>query len=98
MSRLGQLNSVLAQGAHAYGFGVVQPRFTGHELCTADPYVQGASDPAPLHPTAAGELAIALADQQALPGLVPSPVVSPSVSASPTSAVALSSRAGASVR
>jgi hypothetical protein len=30
--------------------------------------VQGAGDPAPLHPTAAGELAIALADQQALPG------------------------------
>jgi hypothetical protein len=99
MSRLGQLNSVLAQGAHAYGFGVVQPRFTGHELCTADPYVQGASDPAPLHPTAAGQLAIALADQQALPGLVPSPVISPSVSASPTSAVALgSSRAAASAR
>ena len=89
MSRLGQLNSVLAQGAHAYGFGVVQPRFTGHELCTADPYVQGASDPAPLHPTAAGQLAIALADQQALPGLVPAPAVTPAVSASPSSAVAL---------
>jgi hypothetical protein len=100
MSRLGQLNGVLAHGARTFGFGVVQPRFTGHELCTADPYVQGAGDPAPLHPTAAGELAIALADQQALPGLVPTPVVSPSVSASPTSAVALGSArtAGAGVR
>jgi GDSL-like Lipase/Acylhydrolase family len=98
MSRLGQLNTVLARGAHTFGFGVVQPRFTGHELCTADSYVQGPSDPAPLHPTAAGELAIALADQQALPDLVPAPAVSPSVSASPTSAVALGSSrtAGAS--
>jgi hypothetical protein len=89
MARLGQLNTVLAQGAQAFGFGAVQPQFTGHELCTPDPYVQGAGDPAPLHPTAAGELAIALADQQALPTLTPSPVVTPSSSASPTSAVAL---------
>jgi hypothetical protein len=48
---------------------VADPPFTGHELCTADPYVQGPSDPAPLHPTATGELAIALADQQVLPTL-----------------------------
>jgi hypothetical protein len=66
LSRLGQLNTVLAQGAQTFGFGVADPPFTGHELCTADPYVQGPGDPAPLHPTAAGELAIALADQQAL--------------------------------
>ena len=81
MARLGQLNTVLAQGARTFGFTVVNPPFAGHELCTADPYVQGPSDPAPLHPTAAGELAIALADQQALPkaeGLVPPP---PSASA-----------------
>jgi hypothetical protein len=83
-SRLAQLNTVLAQGAQTFGFGVAQPQFTGHELCTSDPYVQGPGDPAPLHPTAAGELAIALADQQALPkaeGLVPAPSASPSVSA-----------------
>jgi hypothetical protein len=82
-SRLAQLNTVLAQGAQTFGFGVAQPQFTGHELCTSDPYVQGPGDPAPLHPTAAGELAIALADQQALPkaeGLVPAPSASPSVS------------------
>ncbi len=79
LSRLGQLNTVLAQGAQTFGFGVTDPPFAGHELCTADPYVQGPGDPAPLHPTAAGELAIALADQQALPkieGLVPAPSVS----------------------
>jgi hypothetical protein len=77
-ARLGQLNTVLAQGASLFGFGVAMPRFTGHELCTADPWVQGPSDLAPLHPNAAGELAIALADQQALPLLEPSPVVVPS--------------------
>jgi len=92
VARLGQLNKVLAQGAQAFGFGDVQPDFAGHELCTDDPYVQGATDPAPFHPTAAGQLAIALADQQALPDLTPSPVVTPSSSASPTSAVALPAR------
>jgi hypothetical protein len=83
-SRLAQLNTVLAQGAQTFGFGVTEPQFSGHELCTANPYVQGPDDRAPLHPTAAGELAIALADQQALPkveGLVPAPTPSPSVSA-----------------
>jgi hypothetical protein len=82
-ARLGQLNAVLAQGAQTFGFGVTDPSFTGHELCTSDPYVQGPGDPAPLHPTAAGELAIALADQQVLPkveGLVPAPSPSPSLS------------------
>jgi hypothetical protein len=81
LSRLGQLNTVLAQGAGTFGFGVADPPFTGHELCTADPYVQGAGDRAPLHPTAAGELAIALADQQVLPrleGQVPAPAGTPS--------------------
>jgi hypothetical protein len=84
LSRLGQLNAVLAQGAQTFGFGVTGPQFTGHELCTADPYIQGPGDRAPLHPTAEGELAIALADQQALPkveGLVPSPSPTPTLSA-----------------
>jgi hypothetical protein len=79
LARLGQLNTVLAEGAQTFGFGVADPPFTGHELCTADPYVQGPDDSAPLHPTAAGELAIALADQQVLPtlrGLKPASVVS----------------------
>jgi len=82
-ARLAQLNAVLAQGAQTFGFGVTDPPFTSHELCTSNPYVQGPGDPAPLHPTAAGELAIALADQQVLPkveGLVPAPSPSPSLS------------------
>jgi lysophospholipase L1-like esterase len=65
-SRLDQLNKVLAQGAGAFGFGVVQPQFTGHELCSSDPYVQGPTDAAPLHPNIQGQLAIALADEQAI--------------------------------
>ena len=102
LSRLGQLNTVLAQGAQTFGFGVTDPSFTGHELCTADPYVQGPGDPAPLHPTAAGELAIALADQQALPtveGLVPAPSATPTAgSAAPGSAAPGSAGAPGSAR
>ena len=85
LARLAQLNTVLAQGAGLFGFGVAAPRFTGHELCTTDPWVQGPADPAPMHPNAAGELAIALADQQAFPTLTPSPVVLPSPAPSPSS-------------
>ena len=88
-ARLGQLNKVLQQGANLFGFGIATPRFTGHELCTHDPWVQGPSDPAPLHPNAAGELAIALADQQAFPLLLPSPVQLPSPAPSPTASPAL---------
>jgi hypothetical protein len=78
LARLGQLNTVLAQGAQTFGFGLADPPFTGHELCTAEPYVQGPTDPAPLHPTVTGELIIALADQQALPKLEnPAPTAEP---------------------
>ncbi|MEU0340474.1 SGNH/GDSL hydrolase family protein [Streptomyces bobili] len=65
-SRLAALNAVLRQGAETAGFTAVKPDFEGHRLCSAQPYVQGPADRAPLHPTAAGALAIALADQQAL--------------------------------
>ncbi|MEU7136748.1 SGNH/GDSL hydrolase family protein [Streptomyces sp. NPDC046261] len=65
-ARLTELNTVLRQGALASGFTAVRPDFTGHELCSKDPFVQGPTARAPLHPTAAGELVIALANQQAL--------------------------------
>ena len=65
-SRLGQLNTVLVQGARSFHFGIARPTFTGHGLCTPDPYVQGPTDPAPFHPNIEGELAIALADEQAI--------------------------------
>jgi hypothetical protein len=65
-SRLATFNTVLADGAASFAFDAVAPSFAGHELCTSQSFVQGLDDAAPLHPTAAGEIAIALADEQAL--------------------------------
>lgn len=66
VSRLTTFNTVLADGAASFGFDAVAPSFVGHELCTPQSFVQGLDAAAPLHPTAAGEIAIALADEQAL--------------------------------
>jgi hypothetical protein len=65
-SRLQTLNTVLAEGAAQFRFSSPQPEFTGHQLCTPQPYVQGLSAAAPFHPTVLGQFAIALADQAAL--------------------------------
>jgi lysophospholipase L1-like esterase len=65
-SRLATLNAVLADGAAQFDFSSPQPDFTGHQLCTSQPYVQGLDAAAPFHPTVLGQLAIALADQAAL--------------------------------
>jgi lysophospholipase L1-like esterase len=65
-SRLDTLNQVLAQGAAQFGFSSPQPDFSGHQLCTPQPYVQGLGAAAPFHPTVLGQLAIALADQAVL--------------------------------
>ncbi len=84
---LNALNQVLAKGARASGLITVHPDFTGHALCDPNSFVQGLTDPAPFHPTAAGELAIALADQTAIsqhPAPSPSPSPSPSTPASPS--------------
>jgi len=70
-SRLSTLNAVLAKGATEFRFISPLPDFTGHQLCTSQPYVQWLGDPAPFHPTAAGQLAIALTDQAALRMPVP---------------------------
>ena len=70
-SRLATLNTVLAKGAAQFGFSSPQPDFAGHQLCTSQPYVQGLAAAAPFHPTALGQLAIALADQAALRQLRP---------------------------
>ena len=67
-SRIATLNRVLSAGAAEFGYTSVQPSFAGHQLCSPQPYVQGAGDPAPFHPTELGQLAIALADQVALTG------------------------------
>ncbi|GAA1761642.1 GDSL-type esterase/lipase family protein [Nonomuraea bangladeshensis] len=65
-SLLDVLNTVLAEGAKTFGFTAVRQHFAGHGVCSYTPFVQGLSDKAPLHPTVAGQLAIALADQHAL--------------------------------
>jgi lysophospholipase L1-like esterase len=78
---LGALNQVLAKGAGQFGFQSPQPSFAGHTLCSPQPYVQGLSDVAPFHPTALGQLAIALTDEVALasqPRQSPAPSTSPS--------------------
>jgi lysophospholipase L1-like esterase len=66
VSRLNTLNNVLARGAAQFGFSAPQPDFAGHQLCTPQSYVQGLTDAAPMHPTTAGQLAIALTDQSVL--------------------------------
>ena len=63
---LNALNGVLAKGAAGPSFVAVQPSFAGHALCDPQPYVQGVHASAPFHPTASGELSIALADQEAI--------------------------------
>jgi lysophospholipase L1-like esterase len=66
VSRLNTLNNVLAKGAAQFGFSAPQPDFSGHQICTPQSYVQGLTAAAPMHPTTAGQLAIALTDQSVL--------------------------------
>jgi lysophospholipase L1-like esterase len=65
-TKLAALNTILADGAKTASFTTATPNFTDHGLCSQQPYVQGLSAAAPFHPTSGGELAIALADEQAL--------------------------------
>ncbi len=86
-ARLDAFNRVLEDGARGFGFSVAHPSFAGHELCTDQPFIQGPGDDAPLHPNAAGDLAIALADQKALadaePHTTPASSQTPRVSGTP---------------
>ena len=66
LDRLDALNEVIQAGAQTFGFRAVQPDFSGHELCTEAPYVQGPDDAASLHSNARGQLVIALADERTL--------------------------------
>jgi hypothetical protein len=79
---LAALNKVLSKGAAQFGFQSPQPSFDGHTLCSLQPYVQGLGDPAPFHPTAEGQFAIALTDEVALTSPPPQP---PPPSKSPSS-------------
>jgi lysophospholipase L1-like esterase len=55
------INRVLADTASAHSSHVrfVPVSFSGHELCSAKPWVQGIDSAAPFHPTARGQHAIA---------------------------------------
>jgi|AntRauTorcE11897_2_1112592.scaffolds.fasta_scaffold00308_26 lysophospholipase L1-like esterase len=53
-----RLNKTLQETANNFDFAkFVGVDFTGHELCTDNPWVQGLSDSAPYHPTARGHQA-----------------------------------------
>jgi|GEM_PF-405164 len=66
-SSVDRLNQALRQTATLYGFARYVPvSFSGHELCTNSPWVQGLTDAAPVHPTAAGQQAIARSITQSL--------------------------------
>jgi lysophospholipase L1-like esterase len=69
---LSALNTLLANAAKTAGFLSVRPDFADHGVCAPESYVQGVHDKAPFHPNASGQLAIALADDNALHGS-PSP-------------------------
>lgn len=59
-ARTADLNKTISDVASNYSFVRFAPvDFSGHELCTNDPWVQGPSDAAPFHPTAQGQQAIA---------------------------------------
>ncbi|HEY2504985.1 MAG TPA: GDSL-type esterase/lipase family protein [Streptosporangiaceae bacterium] len=82
---LSALNQVLAKGAAQFGYLSPEPNFSGHTICSALPFVQDLSSSAPFHPTALGQLEIALTDEAALassPAPSPSPVPSSAVSTS----------------
>ena len=64
--REAELNATISAAAKKYGDQAVASSFSGHLLCDVDPWVQALSDPAPLHPTAAGQASIAARDAQAL--------------------------------
>jgi lysophospholipase L1-like esterase len=60
--QLATLNQTISSAASGYSFARYAPvDFSGHELCTTRPWVQGINSNAPLHPTAAGQRAIASA-------------------------------------
>lgn len=59
--KLQALNRAIEEAAarHAGYTRYVPVNFSGHELCSPEPWIQGRDDPAPFHPTAQGQRAIA---------------------------------------
>ncbi|HEU4914313.1 MAG TPA: SGNH/GDSL hydrolase family protein [Candidatus Saccharimonadales bacterium] len=57
--QVAKLNQTITDSVSWYDFARYAPvDFAGHEFCTQNPWIQGVADPAPYHPTAAGQLAI----------------------------------------
>lgn len=56
------LNQKLQNAADQHDFATFVPiDFTGHDICSGDPWIQTLDDPAPFHPTFEGQQAIARA-------------------------------------
>ena len=54
------LNKAIQDTTRSYKFAMfADPDFSGHELCTKEPWIQDLQDKAPFHPTAAGQNAVA---------------------------------------
>lgn len=54
------LNQTIQNVSSLYSFAKFVPvDFSGHDICSANPWVQGLSSPAPFHPTQTGQRAIA---------------------------------------
>lgn len=54
------LNQTIRQVASQFAFArYAAVDFTGHDICSSDPWVQSLTDPAPIHPTAEGQRVIA---------------------------------------
>lgn len=61
-TRTDRLNEAIKGTVSKYSYAHFAPvSFAGHELCSADPWVQGSDGAVPFHPTAAGQQAIATA-------------------------------------
>ena len=57
-----QLNDQISAAAKQAGATVVQIDFSGHTLCSRDPWIGGLGSPAPLHPNGEGQKNIAAQD------------------------------------
>jgi lysophospholipase L1-like esterase len=54
------LNGMISETAGNFWFASFVPvNFSGHELCSSEPWIQGLNDQAPFHPTAGGQKAYA---------------------------------------
>jgi lysophospholipase L1-like esterase len=59
-TKVTRLNQAIQNATNGFSFAhYAAVDFTGHDICSADPWVQGLNDAAPIHPTQTGQQAIA---------------------------------------